>query len=381
MLLNETLGERREIDGGTHLLVRRGRHGHALYGPYELREPGCYTVEFSLSPVEGERYDVEGVCGFIDVTANSGQRLIAHDVVWTSSLRSGEVRLNLSFTIDEPLDLEYRVYLNGTAAAVVEDRATVSVAAGLNVKSGREPFLEIDGLRIRSASYDDIHFVDEIFYKKTYNLVSAVDTCFLDIGMNVGLASLLFAKMPNVREVHAFEPFPDTYARALRNLQLNPDLANKVTAYPFGLAARDEELVVQVEEGVANSGGWNLRSEHGDRTVRLDVRDAASVLGPIISNANASGRQVIAKIDCEGSEFDIFESLSRAGLFGAITALLVEWHRVFEGRDQRELIAPLSRAGFIVIDISPDDGNGFFYAVRSALSPFARGLIGTNESG
>lgn len=365
-LLNDALGERREIDGRTHLLVRRGRHGHALYGPYERREPGHYTVEFGLSPVEGASYDGDGVCGFIDVTSDAGQRLIAHDIVRTSSLRNGTVNPKLTFTINEPLDLEYRVYLTGTASALVEDRATISPGGQASAEESKNAFLEIDGVRIHSASYDDIHFVDEIFHKKTYNLSSEKDTCFLDIGMNVGLATLLFANMPNVSEVHAFEPFPETYARALRNIRLNPALAPKITAHPFGLAARDEELVVQVEDGLANSGGWNLRSDHGDRTVRLNVRDAASALGPIIAQAEASGRQVIAKIDCEGSEFDIFQSLSKADLFRSITALMVEWHRVFEGRDQSELLAPLKSAGFIVIDISPEEGNGFFYAVRAA---------------
>lgn len=364
-MLNDVLGERQEIDGEIYLLAHRGRHGHALYGPYERRNPGHYTVEFSLSPADGEKYDGEGVCAFIDVTTSNGQRLIAHDVVWSSSLRNGPVYPKLFFSLEEPLDLEYRVYVIGTTAILVGEQTVVRRAADPVAPPADEPYIVVEGIKIRSTSYDDIHFVDEVFYKKAYNVIGLNDACVIDIGMNVGLASLLFAKMPNVREVHAFEPFPETYERAAKNLQLNPELAVKVAAHPFGLAAESEELIVRVQKGLATSGGWSLRSSDGTHEVVLDVRDAAAVLGPIVAEANAAGRQVLAKVDCEGSEFDIFASLARADLFGSFTAFIVEWHRVFGGRDQHDLIAPLIRAGFIVIDLSPDEGNGFFYAIRS----------------
>ena len=72
------------------------------------------------------------------------------------------------------------------------------------------------------------------------------------------------------------------------------------------------------------------------------------------------------KIDCEGSEFQVFESLEKAGLLDKITAFMVEWHRVYEGKDQLTLLDPLLRRGFMTFDRSPRTGNGFFYAVRVA---------------
>jgi len=100
--------------------------------------------------------------------------------------------------------------------------------------------------------------------------------------------------------------------------------------------------------------------------VPLSIRDAATTLGPIIEAALARGRRIVMKIDCEGSEFQIFDSLERAGLLDKITAVMVEWHRVFDGKSQHTLMEPLRQRGFVTIDRSPRTGNGFFYAVRAA---------------
>ncbi len=96
------------------------------------------------------------------------------------------------------------------------------------------------------------------------------------------------------------------------------------------------------------------------------LRDAASALAPIIDSARARGLDVIVKMDCEGSEYAVFETLERSGLIGRASAYMVEWHAIFPDKTQEDLIAPLRRAGFMVFDRSPPRGNGFFYAVKQA---------------
>ena len=82
--------------------------------------------------------------------------------------------------------------------------------------------------------------------------------------------------------------------------------------------------------------------------------------------AHAAGQAVIVKVDCEGSEFAVFQSLAHHGLIKKISAFMVEWHAMFDEHRQETLIAPLREAGFLVFDRSPPVGNGFFYAVRMA---------------
>lgn len=380
-MLNPKLGELNDCEDVPHLRTRLNAAGHALYGPYERCEPGHYVVEFSIALAE-DSVGEDSVCAFIDVSADHGRTVLAYRPIWISELAGGMQRLRLSFDVEQARVLEYRVYAFGIVSLLIAEQTIVRQRAGKELPGappdlqGKIPFVRLNGINIRAAIYDDVHFVEEIFYRKAYNVLNRAETCFIDVGMNVGLTSLWFARMANVQEVHAFEPFPETYARALANLRLNPELAEKVRPYNYGLSDQDKEITLAMNEA-GDSGCQSLYNQQGDGSVLLKVRDAASVLGPIIAAAEANGRQIIAKIDCEGSEFDVFPSLARAGLFEKITALLVEWHRLFPGRTQDELFAPLLEAGFLVIDISPDHGNGFFYAVRPATASAKPASAGT----
>jgi len=364
-MLNGRIGERREIDGAAYADVARGEAGFSLYGPYERREPGSYRVAYDIRLLDGTDAD-DQVCAILDVAAHAGQHILAQRALTVAELR-GKAPVTLQFDVTEPLDLEYRVYAIGTVPLRIADRTTVVHANpddGSEQRSG--PILEWEGIRIHASTWDDVRFVEEIFFQHTYRLISQADLCCIDIGMNVGLTSLMFARMPNVRIVHGFEPFPETYERAVANFSLNPELAAKIVPHRIGLAAQDETVTVQLSDTGFVSGSANLFESHGGRKVELDVRDAGTFLAPIIAEARSQGRQVIVKIDCEGSEFAVFGSLDRHGLLGSIDGLAVEWHRTFAGRTQAELIAPLLAAGFIVVDLSPEHGNGFFYAVRTA---------------
>jgi FkbM family methyltransferase len=76
-----------------------------------------------------------------------------------------------------------------------------------------------------------INGFEEVFSR----LVSLGDdrTVFIDIGANIGIASLLLAKLRGCR-VFAFEPVRDTYIDLCANLALNPDLP--ITALNLGLS-------------------------------------------------------------------------------------------------------------------------------------------------
>ena len=99
--------------------------------------------------------------------------------------------------------------------------------------------LTVRGISLYARSRDDLTFIGEIFYENAYNFRIGRDACVIDIGMNIGLATLMFASKPEVREVHSFEPFTSTYERATANIALNPQLAAKVLALNHGLADRD----------------------------------------------------------------------------------------------------------------------------------------------
>ena len=378
--------------------------GHAVYGPYKHLDPGDYAVEFNLSPDGTSASDAEEICATVDVAAEFGQQILVSRDVTARQLGDGPLTLRLPFRATSPCLCEFRVGVSGRLPLVIEDYCRVvrlpdaqadvdallddarfPASAGSPVFTQHRADLRrlyegcaevrivnddvivaIDGIAFYARVSDDLRFVSEIFLKNTYNFLLGSDCCVIDIGMNLGLVSLSFARKECVREVHSFEPFRATYDRAMANLSLNPALAAKISAHNFGLAGWDDEPTILVPDH-GDSGALSIRGADRGEPVQIRVRNAADVLDPIIRGAVAKGRRIIAKVDCEGSEFPIFEVLERRGLFEHVSALMVEWHRG-GSKTQYDLLQPLLQRGFVAFDLTPQSGNGFFYAVRTAAA-------------
>lgn len=391
-------------DGQQKISTRRGEVGHALYGPYERVDPGQYVVEFDVVREGNINAEGDAILGNIDVVAEHGARVFAQAEFRVSQLQDGAPPLRLSFDVDRPGTLQYRVFTNGALPLVVGDfpvRAAIPPGAeagaalarrrfpsveecdappfflrrlrefrqmhnnGADVKiTGERIVVTINGVAFHADTADDINFVGEIFQRNTYNFLQRHDACVIDIGMNLGLVSLAFAAKAFVREVHAFEPFRETFERAQANLKLNPDLSGKITAYNYGLAGSDQEISLLTSED-GDSGSQSIRGAAKGKPTNIQVRNAATVLAPIFRSARAKGREIVAKIDCEGSEFEIFEVLKEAGLWRDVSVVMVEWHRVVDGKTQKDLIDVLVDEGFSAIDLSAPLGNGFFYAMKT----------------
>ena len=87
--------------------------------------------------------------------------------------------------------------------------------------------LDVDGIKLHAGELDDIRDVEHIYVSNIYNLFPPRDTCVIDIGMNLGLTTLLFANRETVKEVHSFEPFVETYQRAMANIGLKSSFVNQ----------------------------------------------------------------------------------------------------------------------------------------------------------
>jgi FkbM family methyltransferase len=404
-MLNLKIGSAAEVDGQQYIITRIGAPGHAVYGPYERREPGYYSVQFNINFAEPVESDAEAVCARVDVAGDQGSSILARRDIRVGDFQSGALSVDLPFSIAEPKTLEYRVYSHGLVPLKigaycrvtsipkgVEDSSSIVAAerfpdaaaaksssffrenvgilrqlyeqgAGVSIV-GNDVVVTVSGVSLNARCFDDLKFIGEIFFRNAYNIMLQRDACVIDIGMNIGLTSLFVAKKEEVQEVHSFEPFKETYDRAVANIALNPELAKKIKPNNYGLSDRNEVLTVLIaDEG--NSGSFSVYGSRTGTPKEIVIRNVAEVLKPILSQAKAKKLDVIAKVDCEGSEFPIFKVLEANDLFKEISAFMVEWHRG-ANRSQADLIAPLLENGFIVFDITGQVGNGFFYAVRSA---------------
>jgi FkbM family methyltransferase len=178
--------------------------------------------------------------------------------------------------------------------------------------------------------------------------------------------------MPAVKVVHGFEPFAVPFNRALENFALNPALAAKIKPHNIGLSVKNERLSVPYD---ANSTLYtSIRGTRGDTRADIVLRNAAGILRDIIGKIGP-GQEIVIKLDCEGSEFAILESLDAAGLIPEVRVFMIESHNWWSpGRTQEELISRFIQNGFDVIDhtrpLAP--AAGMLYAIRSSQRRVAK---------
>lgn len=224
-----------------------------------------------------------------------------------------------------------------------------------------------EGVRIDVSDTSDnpMYLVKEIFVKGEYKIYLKRDAILIDIGMNRGAVSLLFAAYESVKTIYAYEPFKPTFEMARRNLELNPLLSPKIRAFNIGLGKADTTL--QVPYMINATGGMSTiynvcRGDKQAQTETVVIRDAAKEVASIM--AENRNRYIIVKCDCEGAEFEIFERLKQENLIDKIDVIAMEYH--FEKPDG--LINLFAEKGFVVQSKvgSSKSKTGYIYAVRMA---------------
>ncbi len=225
---------------------------------------------------------------------------------------------------------------------------------------------DFDGLRFAVRHSSDECVLQEVFLHNCYSFYAGEEPFILfDIGMNVGLASLFFLHYPQTEHVYAFEPFRATYEQALANFELNDEfLQQRITAYNIALSNyAGTETFHYVEDfpgGMRIAKGATHAEAGAENAATIKIRDAAEVLSPLL--AKHQDRKVVMKIDCEGSEYRIFQSMEKAGILERVQVFLIETH---DDREN-ELKLALRKHGYAYFDQYRGNpgGCGMLYACK-----------------
>ncbi len=179
-------------------------------------------------------------------------------------------------------------------------------------------------------NYLELMIATEVIVGNTYNYNTDEDYYVIDIGMNIGSASLFFAGQKNVKAVYGFEPGKYAYDRAISNFSLNPDIKNKIHPYNIALGKVDgtEEYFYHVGEDRAagiKKVQENVLEELFDKlqTQTINIKQTSSFLENIIKKHNETA---VLKMDCEGAEYGILEDLIESGMIDKIDVIMMEWH-------------------------------------------------------
>ncbi len=223
----------------------------------------------------------------------------------------------------------------------------------------------IDDLKFAVYTAEEIFIIKEIWLDGSYNLDSLQlqDCIVMDVGMNVGMASLFFSSKEFVKKIYAYEPFKPTYEIAKLNIAYNKDFRNKIESHNFGMSSKNEEIEVEYSpdhRGRTGIWGTELVLDKIDATEKekLELRDFNTELDRIIKeNPNSP---LVLKIDCEGSEYDIFESLNET-LLKPVSCILLEWHK----KGPKEIAEKLKSNGFSLLSFNPQSKKvGMIYAFK-----------------
>lgn len=173
----------------------------------------------------------------------------------------------------------------------------------------------------------------------------------VDIGAHVGTFTFWAASRAPHARILAVEPNPDTFPMLSMNIRDN-NLQDRVVAMNVAVGGKAGRGTLEMLE---HPLGTRL-----SRTATDGVGVQVQTLPALLASADIQQVDFL-KMDCEGMEYEIFESLDRLQL-GRIGAIACEYHPE-PGRKAADLDAVLEGAGF---DVQRREGEpGVIWATRS----------------
>lgn len=214
-------------------------------------------------------------------------------------------------------------------------------------------------------SWEEFFILCEVFIDRDYSFLSDEDFILIDIGCNIGIASLFFSQNENIKKIYSFEPVEETYQNALINFQLNPRIASKIEVFNFGIGDSDKtetflfDKNIKGNTGIRGSKSINYKTSISQVKREVSIKNATNVFLDIFSNN--SNENFVFKIDCEGAEYEILKNLDENKLVSKIAVFMIEWHD--EGARILEEI--LVKNNFIVFSRDFESNSGMLHAYNT----------------
>ena len=126
----------------------------------------------------------------------------------------------------------------------------------------------------------------------------------IDIGSNIGVHTLRFAKMYSQSKIYSIEPTNYSFNKMMKNLQLNSKI-NNILPFQYFLSDKDYK-----PENTYSS--WNLSSNETRHAQHLGIQKSTSEaivtsLDDFILKNNIK-RKTLIKCDVDGNEMSVFKS-------------------------------------------------------------------------
>jgi FkbM family methyltransferase len=185
---------------------------------------------------------------------------------------------------------------------------------------------------LRELNYSP--FVD-LFYKDEYNgkIVITEDDVVYDLGANVGVFTM-WALKSNAKQIYAFEPTNYLIPYLCKTFS-NED--NRITIYGKAITGRNE--IKQFNMGRHSVSNSLYTNSGNPETIDVQCINLEQFI-----NENNLQQPTLMKVDIEGSEYEMFDSLSN-DFIQSVKTWIVEFHYNYENKAEN-IIHRLLDLGF-----------------------------------
>ena len=170
------------------------------------------------------------------------------------------------------------------------------------------------------------YMIDEIFVQKIYPFLpflQSLSGVILDVGANIGCASILFRAWYPTTPIFAFEPARETYTFLQANTASLPD----IHLFNYGLLDRDATARLYLGRDNSTTSSLSPNFQNTAQTEEIVLRRISTVLAE-----QAIEQIAILKIDTEGAEVPILQDIEHR--LDRVHAIFLEYH---SERDRREI--------------------------------------------
>lgn len=221
--------------------------------------------------------------------------------------------------------------------------------------------LKKTGLVFFVRNFLDVWSIKETFLDDFYHFENEEKPhhgFILDIGAGIGEFAIQAASACPGCQVYGFEPFPESAAFFERNIHEN-SLSN-VEAISAAVSSKPGELVINTSSGNPLQFRTQTDDTSGDPVHTVQLMDFLYTHG--IDEIE------IAKIDCEGGEYDILLPLTKDNL-RKFKRIVMEYHNHLTSHRHREIVDSLKDAGFYVLEKQNAVHSyiGYIYAQREDI--------------
>ncbi|KUK01840.1 MAG: Methyltransferase FkbM family [Methanobacteriaceae archaeon 41_258] len=174
----------------------------------------------------------------------------------------------------------------------------------------------------------------ETFVEEPYHVPSTdKDKIVIDIGGNVGDTALYFANKGY--RVYSFEPIPEVYQVALKNIKLNSHLADKITF--VNKAVNSKEGRAKISYQGLNKGGESSILIKADNALEVNT----ITLKRILKQYEIEDPYLL-KMDCEGCEYKIIKEQD----LQMFNKIILEYHTFLIKKPPETIIEKLKNEDF-----------------------------------